>query len=95
LSGTVQFNRDRFLTFIVYGVVCDTIAIILGYIYLPVISLLALGVCFTRYRGLMFRDSSKNILIAFVIGVLLATIVVYFASSLGLFTIHNALRILP
>lgn len=86
MSGAVklQFNRDRFLTFILYGIVCEIVAIILGYIYLPVISLLALGVCFTRYRGLMVRDSSKNLLAAFVMGVVLAAIVVYFALSLGL-----------
>jgi len=86
LSGTVrlQFNRDRFLTFIVYGIVGEVLAIIFGYVYLPFISLLAPGVCFTRYRGSMIRDSSKNVLIAFVMGVLLGAIVVYFALSLGL-----------
>ena len=54
-----------------YGTACEIAAIILGYVYLPVISLLALGVCFTRYRGSMIKDSSKNVLTAFVLGVVL------------------------
>ena len=86
MSGAVklQFNRNRFLTFIVYGIVGEIVAIILGYDYLLVISLLALGVCFTRYRGSMISDSSKNVLTAFVTGVVLGAIVVYFVSSFGL-----------
>ena len=93
MSGTIkfQFNRNRFLKFIVYGVACEIIAIILGYVYLPVVSLLALGVCLTRYRGAMIRESSKNVLTAFVLGVVLGTIVVYAAASAGLITIHNRL----
>ena len=90
-ADKTKFNRNRFLTFILFGIVCEIVAMLLGYVSLPVISLLGLGIGLSRYRGSMIRESSKNVLTAFVLGVILGTVVVYLASSAGLVTIHNRL----